>query len=192
MVPPHTTRRRKKRTEISPHLIIVGSIVSIALVITIMVATHEEAPRTSASTDTAPRPLAPDFTLGGLEDSRISLSDFRGHYVLLNFWATWCPPCQAEMPELQAYFRAYRSQGFILLAVNVNEDAATVSAFLEENGFDFPVALDITGAVHSRYGGDALPLSFLIGPDGELVKAWRPGAITRSMLEHDVTPLLRG
>jgi thiol-disulfide isomerase/thioredoxin len=192
MAQPRITPHRKKRVEISPPLIILGSIASILLAIALMVATRDDAPRTAAHADPTSRPLAPDFTLGGLEDSKITLSDFRGHYVLLNFWATWCPPCQAEMPELQAYYRAYRSQGFILLAVDVGEDAATVSAFLEKNGFDFPVALDITGAVHSRYGGNSLPLSFLIGPDGELVKAWRPGALTRSMLEHDITPLLRG
>ncbi len=96
------------------------------------------------------------------------------------------------MPELQAYYRENRSKGFILLAVNVQEDVETVSAFMEQNAFDFPVALDFTGAVYYQYGGNGLPSSFLIGPDGELVTMWRPGAITRSMLERDVSPLLRG
>jgi peroxiredoxin len=96
------------------------------------------------------------------------------------------------MPELQAYYAQYRSQGFILLAVDVSEDPETVSAFIAAKGFDFPVALDLTGAVHNLYGGEYLPISFLIGPDGRIVKMWRPGALTYSMLERDVTPLLRG
>jgi cytochrome c biogenesis protein CcmG/thiol:disulfide interchange protein DsbE len=193
MVQSRATRRRKKRAEVDPRLIIVGALALIAVAIGLMIVTKDDAPSTAASmTDTARASLAPDFTLAGVEDSKITLSDFRGHYVLLNFWATWCPPCQAEMPELQAYYRDYRTQGFILLGVDVQEDAATVSAFLQKNGFDFPVALDMTGMVHAQYGGSALPLSFLIGPNGELIKAWRPGAITRSMLEHDVTPLLGG
>jgi thiol-disulfide isomerase/thioredoxin len=177
---------------IDPRLIIAGAFGLIALAVVIMLATRDDSSYVAASTNTAQYPPAPEFTLAGLEDSQISLSDFRGHYVLLNFWATWCPPCQAEMPDLQAYYREYRAQGFILLAVNVQEDPDTVSAFLQAKGFDFPVVLDMTGAVYYQYGGNGLPTSFLIGPDGELVRAWRPGALTRSMLERDVTPLLRG
>ena len=193
MVQPRVTHRRKKRTEIDPRLIILGALVLIVLAIGLMLVTREDTIATTAAmTDTAALPLAPDFTLAGLEDSRFTLSDFRGHYVLLNFWATWCPPCLAEMPELQAYYRDYRSKGFILLGIDVQEDAATVSAFLEKRGFDFPVALDMTGAVHAQYGVNALPLSVLVGPNGEIVKMWRPGAITRSMLDQDVTPLLKG
>jgi thiol-disulfide isomerase/thioredoxin len=194
MVQRRANHRRKKKTEIDPRLIIVGSIVLIVLAIGLMIiATHDNTASTAAqTTDTASVKMVPNFTLAGLEDSKISLSDFRGHYVLLNFWATWCPPCQAELPELQAYYTAYRSKGFILLGIDVQEDASTVSTFLQQRGFDFPVVLDSNGAVHASFGTNALPLSVLVGPNGELVKMWRPGAITRSMLEQDVTPLLGG
>jgi thiol-disulfide isomerase/thioredoxin len=186
------TRRRKKKTEIDPRLIIFGSIALIILAVGLMIVTRDNNSTAAKTTDTASVKIVPDFTLAGLEDSKISLSDFRGHYVLLNFWATWCPPCQAELPELQAYYTAYRSKGFILLGIDVQEDPTTVSTFLQQRGFDFPVGVDMTGAVHASFGTNSLPLSVLVGPNGELIKMWRPGAITRSMLEQDVTPLLGG
>jgi thiol-disulfide isomerase/thioredoxin len=192
MVKPRATRRRKKKTEIDPRLIILGSIALIILAVGLMIVTRDNNSTAAQTTDTASVKIVPDFTLPGLEDSKISLSDFRGHYVLLNFWATWCPPCQAELPELQAYYTAYRSKGFILLGIDVQEDPTTVSTFLQQRGFDFPVGVDMTGAVHASFGTNSLPLSVLVGPNGELIKMWRPGAITRSMLEQDVTPLLGG
>jgi thiol-disulfide isomerase/thioredoxin len=186
------TRRRKKKTEIDPRLIIFGSIALIILAVGLMIVTRDDNSTAAQTTDTASVKMVPDFTLAGLDGSPISLSDFRGHYVLLNFWATWCPPCQAELPELQAYYTAYRSKGFVLLGIDVQEDPTTVSAFLQQRGFDYPVGVDVTGAVHASFGTNSLPLSVLVGPNGELIKAWRPGAITRSMLEQDVTPLLGG
>ena len=193
MVQRRATHRRKKKTQIDPRWIVIGSIAAIVLAIALMIVTRKDTSTTTAqTTDTASVQIVPDFRLAGLEDSIISLSDFRGHYVLLNFWATWCPPCQAELPELQAYYTAYRSKGFILLGIDVQEDPSTVSAFLQERGFDFPVGVDVTGAVHASFGTNSLPLSVLVGPNGELIKRWRPGAITRSMLEQEVTPLLGG
>jgi thiol-disulfide isomerase/thioredoxin len=192
MVKPRAIPRRKKKTEIDPRLIIFGSIALIIVAVGLMIVTRDDHSTAAQTTNTASVKTVPDFTLAGLEDSKISLSDFRGHYVLLNFWATWCPPCQAELPELQAYYTAYRSKGFILLGIDVQEDPTTVSTFLQQRGFDFPVGVDTTGAVHASFGTNSLPLSVLVGPNGELIKMWRPGAITRSMLEQDVTPLLGG
>jgi len=79
-----------------------------------------------------------------------------------------------------------------VLAVNVMEEAAPVEDFIARNGFSFPVALDSTGAIFEQYAGSSLPSSFLIGPDGALVKAWPPGMIDRATLDRDVTPLLEG
>lgn len=186
------TRRRKKKTDIDPRLIIFGSLALIILAIGAMIVTRDNSSTAAQTTDTASAQMVPDFTLAGLDGSPITLSDFRGHYVLLNFWATWCPPCQAELPELQAYYTDYRSKGFVLLGIDVQEDPTTVSTFLQQRGFDYPVGVDTTGAVHASFGTNSLPLSVLVGPSGELIKMWRPGAITRSMLEQDVTPLLNG
>jgi predicted Ser/Thr protein kinase len=97
---------------------------------------------------------------------------------------------KAEMPDLEAFHRANQASGFTVLAVNVGEDRATVESFIRANGFDFPVALDANWVVLDQYQRDSLPSSFLIGPDGALVKAWPPGALSRAMLEQDITPLL--
>jgi len=177
------TRRPKKKAEIDPRLILAGMA---ALIVLALAAIYFMRDRSGRRTTVTP---APDFTLGGL-NGNVSLSSFRGRYVLLNFWATWCPPCQAELPDLYAYFLAHQNDGFVLLGVDVEEDAATVTQFLQANRFDFPVALDTTGMVYERYGGAGLPSSFLIGPDGSLLKAWPPGAISRAILERDVTPHL--
>jgi len=138
-------------------------------------------------------PSEHDFALPSLADQgvQIALADYRGHYVLVNFWATWCPPCREEMPDLQAYYDAHRAQGFMLLAVNEAEDVLTVRQYVAQRGFTFPVALDFSGAVMTQYGTESLPTSFLIGPDGRLVKAWAPGRLSRAALERDVTPLLK-
>jgi len=131
-----------------------------------------------------------DFILPGM-NGEISLADYRGQYVLVNFWATWCPPCRAEMPDLQAYYEAHRDRGFAVVAVNQLEDRALVRQFVEEFGVTFPIALDTTGAVMAQYGTtESLPVSYLIGPDGKLAKAWVPGRLDRATLERDITPLL--
>ena len=184
-----TARRRKQKSSLDPRLVVIGSIVAIVLIIGVMVVTAGD-DEGYVNPIVAER-TATDFTLPSL-DGTVSLADFRGKYVLVNFWASWCPPCKAEMPDLYAYHQQYQDSGFTLLGVNVAEDEVTVSQFLRANGFDFPVALDTTGAVYNRYGGDGLPSSFLIGPDGKLVKTWPAGMISRATLDRDVTPLLKG
>ncbi len=193
MAKPARTQRRKK-PEIDPRLIVLGAIGMIVVIIAVMMATRDTSreDQVHGATQTAQRaPAAADFTLDGVNGS-VTLADYRGSYVLVNFWATWCPPCMREMPDLYAYYQAHQSDNFTLLGVNVGEDATTVQSFLQANHFDFPVGLDASGAVMARYGTDSLPSSFLIGPDGSLVKIWEPGALSRAQLESDVTPLLRG
>mgnify|MGYP005850304461 CR=1 FL=1 len=191
MAQPTRRVRRNQRKPLDPRLILVATLLLIAGAVALMVLTRDNDARHAASAAGSAGVAAPDFTLPGLS-GEVALADFRGKYVLLNFWASWCPPCLAEMPDLYVYHRQYQDAGFTLLAVNVAEDEATVRAFLAANGFDFPVALDTTGVVYQQYGGAGLPSSFLIGPQGTLVTMWRPGAITRQMLDRDVTPLLRG
>ena len=109
---------------------------------------------------------APEFTLQTLEGDSLSLSDLRGKAVVLNFWATWCPPCQAEMPELQAAHDEYASGGLVVLGVNQAEDKATVQAFLDERNLTFPVALDSQYEASQRYQVNSLPSTFFIDRNG--------------------------
>ena len=109
---------------------------------------------------------APDFTVQTLDGEVVQLSDLQGKAVVLNFWATWCPPCRAEMPELQAAYDSYAAGGLVVLGVNQGEDRATVETFLTQRNLTFPVALDVQGDVSRLYQVNSLPTTFFIDRDG--------------------------
>ncbi len=136
--------------------------------------------------------LAPDFTLTTLEGETVSLSDFRGQAVLVNYWATWCPPCKAEMPAMQRTYEAYRDQGFVVLAVNAtNQDAlADVEAFVREYGLTFPVLLDESGSMGALYRVNALPTSFFIRPDGVIEEVVIGGPMSEALISTRIETLL--
>ncbi|MFW5684842.1 MAG: TlpA disulfide reductase family protein [Spirochaetota bacterium] len=115
-----------------------------------------------------------DFELALLGGGDSSLSDYEGKLVFLNFWATWCPPCREEMPAMQTLYDELRDEGFEILAVNVLEDEQTAAAFIEENGFTYPVLLDRSGRVMLRYGVRAYPTTYLIDREGFVIGV-RPG-----------------
>jgi peroxiredoxin len=116
-----------------------------------------------------PRPRrAEDFTVTLMRGDTLKLGDQRGKAVMVNFWATWCPPCREEMPAMERLYRRHRERGFVLLAVSVDTDAALVKPFLEGHKLTFPVALDPTMGLANAYGVRALPASFLIDRDGYL------------------------
>ncbi len=130
------------------------------------------------------RAPAVDFQLTDLSGHRVSLSDLRGQVVLLNFWASWCPPCKAEMPDLQAL---YRDQGaarkFVVVGVDVEEDQATAAAFARQFGISFPLVVDSTGQVsNDRYSIRARPTSFIIDRDGKVRYRWT-GQQSRSAMQ---------
>lgn len=133
--------------------------------------------------------VAPDFTLRTVEGDIVKLSDYRGQVVLFNTWATWCPPCRAEMPDLEAYYREHRDDGFVVLAVNSQESASTVAKFVETQGFTFPVLLDPDGKVMSRYAVRGLPTSFVIDRDGMVRGVWS-GQLSPARLREMVDSLL--
>ena len=115
---------------------------------------------------------APEFALAGLTGNRIRLSDHRGHVVLLNFWATWCPPCRAEMPSMEKLYQAYRDRGLVILAIS-GDRAGTqvVESFVEELGLTFLIVLDPAGEVFAQYGVPGLPTSYLLDRRGRIVSA---------------------
>lgn len=115
-----------------------------------------------------------NFTLKLLDGGEVSLSDYRGSVVFLNFWATWCPPCREEMPSMQALYDELADEGLEILAVNVLEDEATAAVFIDEQGFTYPVLMDRNGRVMLRYGVRAYPTTYLIDRDGFVIGV-RPG-----------------
>lgn len=127
--------------------------------------------------------LAPDFTLKNLEGEDVSLSDYKGKYVFLNIWASWCPPCVQEMPDFQKYYEA--NEDLVILAVNYKEEYEIVKNFVEDGGFTFPVVLDSTGEVseNSIYQGTGIPRTYFIDREGNLL-AYYPGMLTPELMEE--------
>lgn len=110
-----------------------------------------------------------DFELDALEGGKTKLSDHAGKVVFLNFWATWCPPCRAEMPSMQVLSDRLKDKGLVILAVDLREGPELVKPFMEEFGLDFPVLLDRTGSVGARYGVRSIPTTYIIDRDGIIV-----------------------
>lgn len=113
---------------------------------------------------------APDFALVDMNGEKHRLSDYRGQGVFLNFWATWCPPCEREMPFINHQYKQYKDKGVQVLTVDVGESDLAVSKFIEKYGLEFPVAIDKDSSVMTAYGIDPLPITFLIDKDGKVVK----------------------
>ncbi len=133
---------------------------------------------------------APDFSLETRDGETISLADLRGQAVLLNFWATWCPPCRAEMPAIQGVYQKYQDQGLAVLAVDVGEGDAQVTAFVDEQGLTFPILMDRDAAVSNRYQVRAMPSTFFIDRSGVIQEVTLGGPMTEAFIESQVTGLL--
>lgn len=112
-----------------------------------------------------------DFSLEALDGKTVALSSFRGKVVLLSFWATWCGPCKQEMPAMQKLYQKLKGKGLEVVAVDMMEDKATVSAFVRTSGYTFPVLLDKTGEVggNSLYAARAIPTNYVIDKAGKIV-----------------------
>jgi thiol-disulfide isomerase/thioredoxin len=128
---------------------------------------------TGLKDETAPRLgyRAPDFELPDLEGQKVTLSALRGKPILLNFWATWCPPCRQEMPELQEFHRRYGDQ-IVLVGVNWGEGSKTVKAFLDRLGVGYRNLVDERGTAFVLYRLTGIPESFFIDPEGYIRGAW--------------------
>lgn len=140
-----------------------------------------------------PEPIAaPDFTLTDQYRNTHTLSDYKGKTVFLNFWATWCPPCRAEMPDIEKLYEKYGNNEEDLIVLGVagpnqgNEGSQQdIEAFLEENNFTFPVVMDESGGVFANYGIRAFPTTFMIGADGNLI-GYVESALTGEIMESIV------
>ncbi|MEW6705970.1 MAG: TlpA disulfide reductase family protein [Pseudomonadota bacterium] len=111
---------------------------------------------------------APDFTLRTMDGPNLRLQEQRGRVVMVNFWATWCGPCRQEMPELNKLYEKYRSSGFVLLGVNVDDDTRNAASVATKLGVKFPVLLDTDKAVSKRYDLATMPSTVLIDRDGKV------------------------
>ncbi len=155
------------------------------------------APAISAGEARERLPFSVDFTLPDLDGKSVRLSDLRGRVVLINFWATWCPPCRAEMPSMNDLYKDYRDKGLEILAISIDVDGRRVVApFVEKYGLLFPVLLDPRNEVGSRVRVRGIPSTFLLDKRGRIAgleigaKNWNRRSSRRmldSLLKEDNT-----
>ena len=132
---------------------------------------------------------APDFVIHLPDGSSTSLTAYRGQPVVINFWATWCPPCREEMPELARAYERYREQGLVVLAINDAEAHDQVAAFLQESNLNLPMIIDPQGEVMRAYKTNALPSTFFIDRRGIVQVRWI-GVLTPDILEQHLRTIL--
>ena len=110
-----------------------------------------------------------NFILKRLDGNEVSLQDYRGKIVFLNFWATWCLPCLVEMPSMEKLYNEFKDKGFTILAIDMQEDADSVSVFKEKYKLNFPILLDSDGSVGQFYGVRSIPTTYLVDREGYLI-----------------------
>jgi peroxiredoxin len=113
----------------------------------------------------------PDFEVIHLDGGTMHLSDLKGKIVFLNFWATWCPPCQMEMPSMERLYGQFKDTDFVILAVSVGEDVQTVKDFLSRTPYSFPIALNPDGKLGSLYAARGIPSTYVLNREGKIMAA---------------------
>lgn len=124
---------------------------------------------------------APNFILENMSGEQVEFNTYRGKGVFLNFWGTWCKPCEKEMPFMNNVYEEYKNKGVEILAVNVGESKLAVQKFIDRHSLDFPVVIDEDLEVLEAYGVNPLPTTFLIDKDGTIVDI-----ITGSLTEESI------
>lgn len=137
--------------------------------------------------------LAPGLTLSTLEGTDLSLLDLRGSPVILNFWASWCPPCRAEMPAFQQVYHEYEAKGLIIAAVNATSQDSIhdAAAFVSNTNLTFPILLDETGSAGKLYNIHSLPTTVFINKQGIIQKIIIGGPIPIALLRIQVDKLMQ-
>lgn len=160
----------------------------LALVIAALVQAGARRPEKAAANPVVGQ-AAPDFVLPDLTGREVALSRYRGKFVLLGFWVSWCPPCREEMPSLQKLHEDFAGRDLVLLAVNAGEPPELVADVVRRQALTFPVLLDPDGRVQERYGAYQFPVFFLIDREGRIVahylglRDWTSPAVQQEITE---------
>lgn len=133
---------------------------------------------------------APDVIFTSLDNATYSLSSLKGNVVVLNFWASWCPPCRAEMAALNNVYADLGGQGVIVLGVNQMESASVAQSFISEQNLSFQFSLDTDGSISQQYRISALPTTYFIDRQGIIRDIVYGGPMTRPLIESKVQPLI--
>ena len=185
-------KRRRKSQKSFPLVPIAAGLFLIGFALLVLASPRSPGAKASLSS-VVPVPVdfaAPDLSLENLDGETESLADYRGHVVLVNNWATWCPPCKAEMPTLAAYYNEHKAEGFTIIAVEAGDPVEVVSQFAQTYKLEFPIWLDPEGASLRAFGNGNLPNSYVIDRAGKVRYAWT-GEIDKAALEKHLTPLLK-
>lgn len=153
-------------------------------------ATSQAITLTAAASGPPPRvgKEAPNFQMQGLDGKSYQLSDFRGHPVWITFWASWCPPCRAENPDIQEVYAANQEQGLVVLAVSIGEDASTVRGYVQRTGLTYAIGLDQTTEIAARYRIVGIPTHFFVDKNG-ILREWRIGSMSKNTMEKNVAKI---
>jgi cytochrome c biogenesis protein CcmG/thiol:disulfide interchange protein DsbE len=146
---------------------------------------------TASASGPAPRVgrEAPDFRVQTLDGQEVQLSDFRGRPVWINFWATWCPPCRAESPDIEAVYKEKQDEGLVILALSIGEDAGTVSGYAERTDVTFTIGLDQGTDIAATYRIVGIPTHYFVDSDG-ILRDWRIGSMSKETMEKKVDAIL--
>ena len=167
-------RQHKKKSNLTLFVMLV---VAIALGAVLLLwnptpAKAQERPTPEQATIVKDGHTAPDFEVQMFDGSTIKLADLKGKVVLLNFWATWCPPCRAELARVQKdIIERFQGEPFVFIPVSRGEKRETVAAFREKMGYTFPMGLDTESTIYKKYAQTYIPRNFLIDKEGKVVKA---------------------
>ncbi len=136
---------------------------------------------------------APDFTLRSIDGKTHTLSALKGNAILVNLWATWCPPCRAEMPAIEKMYQEYKDQGFIVLAINTTyqDEPSSISPFIKEYNLTFPILLDEKGFAGSAYQLHSMPSSYFIDRAGIISEVIIGGPMAEALLRTRIEKILR-
>lgn len=168
-----------------------GVLAAIVILLALVLAACGDSGEVKFVSEYAPRVgyLAPDFALNDYYGKPVKLSDFKGKPVFMNFWATWCPPCRAEMPEIEAAYRKYQKDGLVVLGIDARENDETVKQFVEAGSFSWTMLMDFRGEQISNYGVIAFPTSFFIDRQG-FIRATQVGGMDKRGIDERLAKIL--
>lgn len=187
---PAAERRRDRETILALLLLVVIAVI-VPLSRRVAVPTRSVQASGGEATQLAAE-VAPPFTLQAVDGKQVSLADYKGKVVLLNLWATWCPPCVRETPRLVRLYEKYNAQGFVILGINTTyqDDRAKVEKFARDQKVTYPILLDTDDKFGSAYRARVLPTSYLIDRSGKIVQV-RVGEIDEAQFEEQIAALLK-